>query len=340
MARQRKTSSPGGRGCSYGSKRCWGFSLNPPAAAPRQAKVEEEEVEAKVEEEVEASPLRRPREKIDLDLRNIIHGGEFGEVCVTRIWPAFLLKRWLGDEVNIHSEWLDDLKEEVWSQFSDSYHFPAKEGTGKSAVLKLFSKMRRDFPRELVNAKMDWSWVKKDPRKYVCFIPCLSERWLKGDEFGGTAGGRSLPFLEWLELKELVNHYGYEVIGVGWAPHTGLDRLDRVDRNRIGNETMFLETLKKPVRTEYLQRQLEVMSGAEFTLSMGGGGFLAPSFGMPAISVDEFWGLYVPGWLPLHDRPDVSVLYWGKERDKMTLQEKLDATRVFVREEIKRRLAP
>jgi hypothetical protein len=279
-----------------------------------------------------------------IHLENCIHGGEFGEVCVTRVWPAFLLKQWLGAEVRIHSSWVDDLKEEVWSQFSDSYSFPAEEGMKERAVLSFLSGARhyyvkrRLFPEELANARMDWSWVKKDPRKYVCFIPCLSERWEKDGEYGYTAGGRSLPFREWLELKEMVNHYGYEVVGVGWVKHTGLSK---VERHRLGDETMFLETLKNPERAEYLQRQLEVMSGAEFTLSMGGGGFLAPSFGMPAISVDEFWGNYVPDWLPLHDRPDVSVLYWGKkERDQMSLQEKMDATREFVRAEIERRLAP
>ncbi len=78
MARQRKTSSPGGRGCSYGSKRCWGFSLNPPAAAPRQAKVEAK-VKAKVKAKNKEEETVIELASLNPDVVYSTQGGGFGD---------------------------------------------------------------------------------------------------------------------------------------------------------------------------------------------------------------------------------------------------------------------
>jgi FkbM family methyltransferase len=223
-----------------------------------------------------------------LKITNIISGKEFGTDICRNIWTSMILKKKFGDLIHIKSKGKWDFPKEIWTQFTDEY-IVEKISHQECISRKLLKQLNNRLSQEDYHAKFDWTWVTPTDRKYVCFIPLLAERWTPTEEIPmdkkSTAGGRSLPFSDWVDLKNLANSFGYDVIVLGDMKHTGIKR---VDWSQLGDEFFFIQEFDGPPN-KYFSEQLKIMANAKFTIGMGGGGTVAPAFGLPGIQVDENW---------------------------------------------------
>lgn len=171
--------------------------------------------------------------------------------------------------------------------------------------------------------------------KYICIIPSMTERWQKANgDISGTAGGRSVPFEAWLNYKHLANSKGYIVIGMGIRKETGLNK---VDWKKLSDEYFYRDDYDSGNTLYcYLWEQLQILRGATFVLSLGGGSYIGPAFGFPSISCDANWRNAFPLFTRMHLNPRYSVL-WDFPK-QASLQENLKITDEFIIREMKRRL--
>lgn len=294
-----------------------------------------------------------------ITIDDILSGGvEFTPDLVRLFWSNHQLLARKRKEVRIEVGWQCYFPEEFSVLFCDRYIFQEKwiKRTKKFAGDAL---LRQLGGKRFEKWKAQYGFSRPDIRRfknsfgidepYVCFIPSLSERWGLRGATQYPAGGRSVYFEDWLEYKRLCNASGYKVICMGLVKTTGMRK---IDYHQLGDIIFCVDKCEytrywnQEVKgfPYYLWDQIQIMAGAKFTLGMGGGGLIAPAFGLPCITVDEFYkshfGIYGLDYEDFDIVSDFECYDVCKSNlsDEESLEKKLDKTREAMAEILPRRL--
>lgn len=229
---------------------------------------------------------------------------EFSADMVQGLFCSFLVKQKLQDKMKIRCYWNRELPKQLWEQFCDEY-IVSNESSRNRCLYNHVKSKRRSFTLGDFHKRFNLSFLDSPfCEKYVCFIPLLSERW---SEKPWKGSGRSIPFEGWARLRQLANKYGHRVVVLGLVHGTGLDKTQG-KLEQLGDEICLM--FNKSILSTYLVKQLSIMKNALFTVGMGGGGVIAPVFGLPTISVDLNWHrTEFDRFFHMEKRDDVYALY-------------------------------
>lgn len=246
-----------------------------------------------------------------------IYQQEFGRDLVRTVWRNRLLKLQFP-ELKIHAVCPFFFPKEIWTQFCTTYHYypyntdtivrklgiSLEELRGREVRIDQLYKQITDF-----NYSFDLSTLSPSPspigRPYVCFIPQVSERWQNPHHCDRY--GRSAPYASYLRYRKYLNEKGVQTVALGCAKSMGLLKTKNFDPNELADYCYFLHDFEG-LREEYLLRQLSLMKNALTTIGMGGGALVAPTFGLPCISVDEFFYRHFSKKALLEQRPSTFIL--------------------------------
>jgi hypothetical protein len=230
---------------------------------------------------------------------------EFGMDFSHQVWCPFIWKQYFPDS-KIRVTGSHYFPEEITKQFCEEYVVEQNINDNGPFLHYhyLLRKIRKVVPIDFLKRKIYLPPNKRIvDEPYICFIPHLTERWF-GKTIGSYhAGGVSVPFKNWMEYKRIVNEKGYKVFVLGNTHDVGYEGLPYKD---LGDYHFYREGENN--NTHYLWKQIQIMQHAKFTIGTGGGGLVAPTVGLPCISVDVLFKKHFTKKFPFNSFEDFNVL--------------------------------
>jgi hypothetical protein len=260
---------------------------------------------------------------------------EFGMDLVRQVWCPFIWKQCFPD-VKIRVTSAHYFPEEITSQFCDE--FVVEQNVKEKDTIIVYNSLR-DRIKKMVPKTYYRNSIKMPDTKtttdepYVCFVPLLSDYWDDKPNIKNRSGGASVPFKNWMEYKRIVNEKGYKVFVLGNTKEIGYENIpEEFSKLDLGDYHFYREGENNNIH--YVWKQIQIMQHAKFTIGMGGGGLVAPSFGLPCVSVDKIFQRHFTHKFP-YRLPKYDILHEFKTTNK---NEMIKQTNEFVLSCLEKRL--